>query len=129
VSDLPPSEQTVVTVNRDAQIYTTLRRLGLFILIGFCVLQLRLAVDALAGRTTSVYFDALLSLTAEFRVTILVTLTVAATVWALIERYFRQRMIARMSNRNVKLEAQRDPGRSTSGLTPHGKTNPRDRDA
>lgn len=126
---LGPSAQTVVTVNRDSQIYKTLRRFGLYSLIAFGLWQSRLAVDVLAGRTTSVYFEALLSLTAALHVKILVTVAVAATVWAIIERILRQRMIARLSDRNVKLELQRDPGRSTSGLTPHGKTHPRDRDA
>lgn len=130
MSDPPrPSTQPVVTMNRDNQIYKTLRRFGLLILIGFCVWQGRLAVDVLAGRTTSVYFQALLSLAAELHIQILVTVALGTTAWALVERYLRQRMIARMSDRNVKLETQRDSGRSTSGLTPHGKTHPRDRDA
>lgn len=123
-----PTAQTVVTVNRDTQIYKTARRFGLYGLIGFGLWQSRLAVDALAGRTTSVFFRALLSLTAQVHVEILVTVTISAVAWALVERYLRQRMIARMSERNVQLEAQRDTSRSSSGLTPLGKTHPRDRD-
>lgn len=119
---------SLVTMNRDSQVYKTARRLGLYILIGFCMWQARLAIDALAGRTTSVYFQGLLSLAAEFHIQILVTVTVGAIAWALVERYLRQRMIARLSELNAKLEMQRDPKRSSSGLTPHGKTHPRDRD-
>jgi flagellar biosynthesis protein FlhB len=122
-------QQTVVTLNRDTQLYKTVRRFGLYFLIAFGLWQARLAITVLAGRTTSVYFQGLLSLVAELHLQILVTVTVGAVAWALIERHLRQRMIARMSERNVKLEAHKDSGRSSSGLTPHGNTHPRDRDA
>jgi hypothetical protein len=86
-----------------------------------------LAIRDLAGQQTSVTLSAALSILAEAKVAILVSLTGAASIWAIVERTLRLRKTEYLQNRNIALEKQLDARRSSSGLTPQGKTNPRDK--
>ena len=86
-----------------------------------------LAIGELAGRTTSVTVAATLSMLADIRIAVLVSLTGAAVAWACVERMLRLRKTEYLQTRNIGLEKQLDLRRSSSGLTPQGKTNPRDK--
>jgi hypothetical protein len=103
------------------------RALGLYALIAFGLWQAQLSIVAFAGHETSVYVHAILEMFADFRVSIFVTLAGGAGAWAVAERLLRQRMIVRLHTRIKELETQVDPGRSSSGLTRRGQTNPQDR--
>jgi hypothetical protein len=113
--------------NTETQWHNTIRRFGLYFLIAFGIWQFRLAIDALAGRTTSVYFDALLNLFASLEAKIGITVLLGSCGWAFVERRLRQSQVRRLSARNTELEQRLDPERSSSNLAPTGKTHPRDR--
>jgi hypothetical protein len=86
------------------------------------------AVQKLAGQNTvvDVALSLALNVLAKLEIVIAVALTGATTAWALIERALRRRKVDHMQGRIRELETRLDPKRSTSGLTPKGKTNPRD---
>jgi len=115
-------------LHRTDQRYRTTRALTRYALVGFGLWQGRLAIDALAGHTTSVYVQAILDVFADLRVAILISLTGATTLWALGERRLRHHIIVRLHTRIRELETAKDPHRSSSGLTTKGQTNPTDRD-
>jgi hypothetical protein len=87
----------------------------------------REAISDLAGRETSVTVSTALSVIGDLRVTIAITLAGGAAVWALVERTLRHRKTEALQTRIIELEKGIDPRRSSSGLTPTGKTNPRDK--
>jgi hypothetical protein len=123
-----PVDTQASEFNRTDQRYRTGRAVCRYLLIGFGLWQGRLAIDALAGQTTDVYVKAALGAFAELRVSVLLTLAGAASVWALLERYLRHRIIVRLHTRIRDLETNIDPERSSSGLTTKGQTNPSDRE-
>jgi hypothetical protein len=84
------------------------------------------AVQAYAGRDTSIFVNAALSLLANLNLTVAISLTGAATVWAVCERYLRRRKVEKMQARIRELELLLDPARTSSGLLKDGRTNPRD---
>jgi hypothetical protein len=86
-----------------------------------------LAVHYLAGQQTSVTVSAALSVLAQAKVAVLVSLAGATTIWALVERRLRLHKTEYLQTRNIALEKKLDPRRSSSELTPQGKTNPRDK--
>jgi hypothetical protein len=96
--------------------------------VGWCFAALALywIVDALAGRTTSLFVRVVLNVLFDIRFVLLLGTTAAAVVWAIVERKLRQRTILRMHPRIKQLETMIDPGRTTSNLTPKGETNPMD---
>jgi hypothetical protein len=87
----------------------------------------RRAIGDLAGRETSVTVATALSLVGDLRVGVSVTLAGCTGIWALVERRLRHRKTEALQNRIIDLEKRIDPRRSSSGLTPIGKTNPRDK--
>jgi hypothetical protein len=84
------------------------------------------AITALAGQSTNVAVTATLSLLADLKFVLSITLAGAATAWALAERNLRHRKVEQMQGRIRALETACDPGRTSSELTPKGKTNPKD---
>jgi hypothetical protein len=80
-----------------------------------------------AGQTTSVAVTAALSVVADLKFALSLSLAGLATIWALAERRLRYRKTEELQNRNRQLEISKDPHRSSSGLTPVGKTNPKDK--
>jgi hypothetical protein len=108
--------------------YRLARSVARYALAAFIVWQARLAVDALAGQTTSVDVAAVLGVFTDLRVTVSLTLAGGAAAWAVVERKLRQRVIVRMHSRIQELEGRLDPGRSSSGLTTKGLTGPADRE-
>lgn len=94
--------------------------------IAFAVWMAERAVASLSGHSTSVVVNAAFRLLANLQLTVAIALTGAATTWALCERGLRRRMVSKMQARIRDLETKADPDRTSSGLTPGGKTNPRD---
>jgi hypothetical protein len=87
------------------------------------------AIGQFAGRSTDV--DLALSLVmaalVEVKLMVFIALTGTACAWAVVERTLRHRTVKRLQGRIRELETTIDPARSTSKLTPEGKTNPADR--
>lgn len=86
-------------------------------------------LDSLAGRTTdvSVSLKGAISLLADLKFAVTITLAGAAAAWAAIERWLRHRTIRNLQSRIRELETAVDPGRTSSGLTEKGTTHPRDK--
>lgn len=92
-----------------------------------CVWLIGQAIGELAGQDTSVAVSAALSVFASLKFVFTLTLAGSAVAWAVVERKLRHRKVEYLQNRVKYLEQYHDPKRSTSGLTPKGKTNPRDK--
>lgn len=122
-------EAREIEFHRTDQRYRTARSLGRYSVIAFGLWQGRLALEALAGQKTELYLEALLGAFAAVHVAVWIGLAGATTVWALAERKLRHRVIVRLHTRIREIEMERDPNRSSSGLTTKGQTNPTDRGA
>lgn len=83
------------------------------------------ALVPLAGQETVVALA--LSFVADLKFTITFALAIGAVAWAKVERSLRHRKTEYLQGRIQQLETQIDADRSSSGLTPKGKTNPADR--
>lgn len=120
-------KDVAVTLHLTDQRYRTLRTLirwGSFALAVFIFMR---GLTPLSGKETVVTLA--VSLLADMKFAISITLAGAAVAWAVVERTLRHRKTEYLQNRIKKLEQQIDPNRSSSGLTPKGKTNPNDRRA
>lgn len=82
-------------------------------------------VGPLAGENTALSLG--VSFLGDLKVSLAFTLAASAAAWAVVERVLRQRKTQYLQDRVRELEARLDPHRSTSGLTPKGKTNPNDK--
>lgn len=80
-------------------------------------------VEAIAGQTTNFHF----SVFADLKFAASITVAGLSVVWALRERWLRHRKVEQLQGRIRELEMRIDPHRSSSGLTPKGQTNPRDK--
>lgn len=104
---------------------TGIRTLGVLVVawLGFR------ALEALGGQDTSVSIVVSLILTAFFELKFILAIILAAACagWAVAERILRYRKVEQMQSRIIKLETAIDPGRTSSGLTPKGKTHPQDK--
>lgn len=128
MSDVPPPhDPSSLDYYKVKQRYetarTAIRWIGIAIVayLGFGALQ------AFAGQSTSVAISLILNVLADLRFKLAIALTGAACAWAAAERILRLRKIESMQGRIKDLETRLDPKRSSSGLTPRGQTNPRDR--
>lgn len=123
----PPSARTTerVLLARVEERYRTFRTLIRAIAAVIGVYVARNALEVLAGETTRVALE--LSVLADVKFAVTLTLAGAATTWAVVERTIRHRKVENMQGRIKELETRIDPNRSSSGLTPKGKTNPRDK--
>lgn len=83
------------------------------------------ALAPLAGKETIVSLA--LSVAADFKFAVSIVLGGIAAAWAVVERSLRHRKTEYLQARIRELETQIDSNRSSSGLTPKGKTNPADR--
>jgi hypothetical protein len=79
-----------------------------------------------AGQSTSVAVNATLSLLADLKFVLSLTLAGGTVAWAMIERSLRHRKVSYLQNRIRELETSIDRKRTSSGLTAKGKTNPKD---
>lgn len=97
---------------------------GSVVLIAWLVTD---AVNGLAGKYT--FADIGVRFLADIKVSEAVAYVVGGggMLYGYKERRLRQKNIARLSGRNQEYEKRVDPKRSSSGLTPEGKTRPEDR--
>ena len=100
--------------------FNLLIRAGMWVALGYFAY---LAIDALAGRDTTVW--ASLSLMKSSRGLPWV-LVLGFLLWAVGERKLRQKNIKSMEGHIRDLETAFDAKRTSSGLLPTGQTNPRD---
>lgn len=107
-----------------AQIYKTARTAVRSAAVVGVVYLLREPLNALAGETTRLALE--LSIAADLKFVMSVTLAGAASAWAIAERRLRHRKVEELQGRIRTLETRVDPGRTSSGLTPKGTTHPRD---
>src|ERR1700730_2005986 len=118
-----------VTLIRVDQRYRTART-GLRVLFGgFAVWCLYHAIDSIAGKTTAFQaaFTVGFSFLWDIRFVIAFSLAGSTAAWAIAERWLRQRKVNYLQGRINELELKVVSGRTTSGLTTKGRTNPRDR--
>ncbi len=128
MGDSGPQDVRIQLAKIDAR-YRTFRtglRMGGGVLIAFFAFK---AIEALAGRATSVsvFLRLILDALIDLKFALTITLAGACAAWAVAERILRQRAVGRLGARNAELERRLDPNRTTSGLTMNGKTHPRDR--
>ena len=92
-----------------------------------CVLWISRSVDGLAGRHT--YADVGFRLLADIRVGewVAYILGTGGVAYGLRQRKLLKQNIERLSAGKQRLEREIDPGRTSSGLTTKGETNPEDR--
>ena len=101
-----------------------LLRLALYLgLAGFVVHEASGAIQAFAGKTTTAdliigFFTGGSGVT----ITISATLNLGLLTWGLGERRLRRQVIRQSTERTRELELRLDPNRSSSGLTPDGRT-------
>lgn len=103
-----------------------LLRLALYLgFAGFAVHEASMAIQAFAGKTTDA--DLVIGFITGgngITITISATLSLGLLTWGLSERRLRRRLIKQFSERPKELELRLDPNRSSSGLTPDGRTPP-----
>lgn len=101
-------------------------RLVLFLsFAGFVVYQTGLTIQAFAGKITDA--DVLIGFItggSGTTITISATLNLGLLAWGLRERRLRRRLIKQTTDRPKELELRLNPNRSSSGLTPDGRTPP-----
>lgn len=86
------------------------------------------SVRELAGKDTSLFVKGTLAFFADIKFVATLALAGCAAGWAFAERALRHRKVEYLQDRIKQLELRIDPNRTTSGLTPAGKTHPRDRE-
>jgi hypothetical protein len=122
-----PSEPHALEYYRIQQRYSTVRTAIKALAWAFGAYVGFGALKEFAGQSTSVAVSLILNALVDLKFVITLTLAGAACAWAVLERALRLRKVERMQSRITELETKIDPGRSSSGLTPRGQTNPRDR--
>jgi hypothetical protein len=85
-----------------------------------------LSAEALAGQETIANFGLGFIAKLEFSIKALSAATIAAILWALLERGLKGNTIKQLSGEKERLELLLDPNRSSSNLTGTGRTNPQD---
>ncbi|WP_316228580.1 hypothetical protein [Bradyrhizobium sp. SZCCHNR2023] len=125
MSTLPISARSLerLTIARIEERYRTLRLAIKAAAWVAGIYVFRDIVRALAGENTR--FE--LSVLADVKFAFTLSLAVGGCAWGAIERVLRHRKVEQMSGRIKDLETRLDPNRSSSGLTPRGKTNPKDK--
>jgi hypothetical protein len=122
-----PSDPVAIEYYRIQQRYSTARTAVKAVAWGFAAYVGFGALREFAGQDTSVAISLILNALVDFKFVISITLAGAACAWAVAERALRHRKVEQMEGRLKMLETKIDPGRSSSGLTSRGETNPRDR--
>jgi len=82
---------------------------------------------AYAGQTTSA--NVVVQLFADFRIAVLLPWAVGAggIIYGIRQKHLKEQAIERLTKRTHELERIVDPARTSSGLTPRGRTRPEDR--
>jgi hypothetical protein len=124
-SNLSAQARERLATQRVDQLYGTIRTAIRYGAVAFGCWCLYLAIDSIAGKTTA--FTMALSILLDVRLVFAFSVAGLSTIWAVAERKLRQRKVKYMQGRVRELELKIDPKRTTSGLTEHGRTHPRDR--
>jgi len=111
-------------IDQSFQTIRTLIRSSVVLGLGYLGEQ---AVESLSGETTSIIVNGSLKLLADIHVVIPYAIAGLLGAWGVGERRLRQRKTDALQGRIKTLEIAVDPKRSSSNLTTHGKTNPKDR--
>jgi hypothetical protein len=117
---------TAIEMRRIEERYRTFRTLIRAAVVGVALYVAGQAVEKLAGQNTDIAISVVLEVLARFEMVAAFTLAGGTTAWALVERFLRRRKTEYMQGRIRELEELVDSRRTTSGLTPKGKTNPKD---
>lgn len=88
-----------------------------------CFKYISVAISALAGKETSANLVLDILASASFSVSVSIVFGLGGVAYGLSQRSLRIRNILRLSGRVAELEAQIDPGRSSSGISSDGRTN------
>ena len=123
---MPLTNRDAASFNHIEQLYRTLRTAIRVVGVVAVAYIFRDSIAHLAGQTTKVGLE--LSFISDIKFVVSVSVAGLASCWAIAERKLRHRKVAKLQGRIIEMEKRIDPGRSTSGLTPAGKTHPRDRD-
>lgn len=122
-----PLSSIALAFKKTEEFYRFLKWLTMWVAIcvlGFFFLK---AVVAVAGQSTNVAVQVGLKIISDVRVTVSWAVAGGCGAWAVGERKIRQKRVLELHARIKKLETGIDPNRSSSTLTPEGKTNPDDR--
>jgi hypothetical protein len=94
-----------------------------------CVYVAADALKAYAGRTSLADLHFLTEILANGNLSLTVTVGVTVSGWAygLLQRALRRKTTKRLQTRVIELESKMDKGRSSSELTPEGRTRREDR--
>jgi hypothetical protein len=120
------NDEPNIAIRRIDQQFITLRtaiRWGAGLVLAYLALE---AIKSLAGVQTSVVVRAALSVVGSVHVVLPYGLAAGCAIWGASERKLRHRNTRYLQDRVIHLERDRDPNRTTSGLTRSGQTNPRD---
>jgi len=125
-----PSDRTIVLVRLIDPGFSALAtgfKWGALAWIGYCASD---AVRYLAGQQTeatiSIVLDFLTKTGSGTTTGVSLVTAVLATFYGLKERQLRSRKVEHLQGRVRELESKLDVNRTTSGLTPQGRTNPKD---
>jgi hypothetical protein len=125
VSDLSKRDRAVLERDRLALRYglarTVIKTAGAVLAVYFG----REIIIALAGRDT--YLALKVAFLGDIKIEIAFSVAGFASLWAICERKLRHRKVEALQGRIKQLETQIDQKRSSSRLTPKGKTNPMDK--
>jgi hypothetical protein len=131
MSGKQPSDRTIVLVKLIDRGFSALSagfKWASLAWIAYCASE---AIRHLAGQQTGATISIVLNFLTKTGsgVTTGVSLVTAvlATFYGLKERQLRYRKVEHLQGRVRELESKLDVNRTTSGLTPQGRTNPRDR--
>jgi hypothetical protein len=121
-----PVAKSLYVVNQSFKLF---RYVVICLFLWSVVRELRLCVVALAGQNTSVIVEATIKALADVKLVVSFAATGLASIWAVSERGLRHQKSKEMGLRIAELEKVVHPKRTSSGLTPEGKTHLRDRRA
>lgn len=112
-------------IDRGFSALTALIRWGALVWIASYAVQ---AVGYLAGHDTliSVVVAYLTETDSGITITLSLSVGAGASLWAAGERKLRHNKVEYLQRRIIELETMIDPNRTTSGLTPEGRTSPHD---
>ena len=94
------------------------------VILGWCT---RDVLIAFAGQSTKA--DVIVQLIADFRLAVVLPWLLAAggVGYGVRQKQLKEKAVQRLTRRPHELEKIIDPERTSSGLTPRGRTNPEDR--
>ena len=97
--------------------------------VGLSVISffLYLTINALAGKTTLSDIGIKVFVNVELGKMVVIIFGAGSIFYGLGQRSLRRKTVERLHERIRKYEQDRDPGRTSSGLTPRGETHPKDR--